>query len=462
MFIDFLRENDVRVLSVTENIDTSNEEDDLTVGFKGIFNDMYARDISKKIRAGYKQKQKEGIVLIPPLGYFKDKNTGDVVIVPEQAEIVRKIFDWYVSGYGIKSIAKMLNAEGIKSPGFYQQKLLGKKLGYNKPEIAHRFLWENTGVNRILKNEFYIEALVCYRSYTSKINHVRKDLPPEEHYRHENAVPALISKDIWEQAQFLLESKPKQNVRASSGNVAHRYAGLIKCGDYGSAFVCKTRRWRDKPPRYEYICSGYHRYGKKHCTSHKIGESVLDELIYEELLEIKKMAHENFERMDKHLKKWMADRQTVEKKISDLEIKLAQKKLDQKEILLERIKDRKHAEVYTEMLMSCEDDINKLTEQIQEFRDMDATVKKRKRELKKSIDLLDSIVADGAVSDTHLRMLIEKITIYDIDGKLKIQIDLNGQFRMHMDYYDKNGMMIDRNAESWYYPNWEDQLTEMV
>ena len=62
MFIDYLRENDVRVLSVTENIDTSNEEDDLMVGFKGIFNDMYARDISKKIRAGYKQKQKDGIV----------------------------------------------------------------------------------------------------------------------------------------------------------------------------------------------------------------------------------------------------------------------------------------------------------------------------------------------------------------------------------------------------------------
>lgn len=56
MFIDYLREHDVRVLSVTENIDTSNEDDDLMIGFKGIFNDMYARDISKKIRAGYKQK----------------------------------------------------------------------------------------------------------------------------------------------------------------------------------------------------------------------------------------------------------------------------------------------------------------------------------------------------------------------------------------------------------------------
>ena len=155
LFIDYLREHDVRVLSVTENIDTSNEDDELMVGFKGIFNDMYCRDISKKIRAGYKQKQKQGIVLIPPMGYFKDKNTGEVVIIEEQAAIVRRIFDLYLSGYGIKAIAKILNAEGIKSQGYYQQKLLGKKLGYNKPEIAHRFLWENTGIKRVLQNEFY-------------------------------------------------------------------------------------------------------------------------------------------------------------------------------------------------------------------------------------------------------------------------------------------------------------------
>ena len=61
MFIDYLRDNDVRVLSVTENIDTSNEDDDLMVGFKGIFNDMYARDISKKIRAGYTKRTESWI-----------------------------------------------------------------------------------------------------------------------------------------------------------------------------------------------------------------------------------------------------------------------------------------------------------------------------------------------------------------------------------------------------------------
>lgn len=453
MFIDYLRENDVRVLSVTENIDTSNEEDDLMVGFKGIFNDMYARDISKKIRAGYKQKQKDGIVLIPPLGYFKDKNTHQVVIIEEHAEIVRKIFNLYVSGYGIKAIAKILNEEGIKSPGYYQKQLLGKNLGYNKPEIAHRFLWENTGIKRILQNEFYIGTLVCHRSYTSKINHIRKELPPEEHYRHENAVPAIISKEIWEQAQFLLDQKPKTNVRAYTGKPCHRYTGLIKCGDCGSTMICRTRKWRDKPPRFEYICNGYHRYGKGECTPHTIGEAILDKLINEEMLEIKKMAHENLKNIDKNIRKWMANRPSAEKRIENLNFQLSQRKSDQQQILLERIRDKEHADIYTEMLKTCEDDIKNLTEQIKEFEDIETTIKKRKKQMQSSLELIDNIVAEGAISDTHLRMLIDKITVSEINGELKISITLNGDFRSHFDTYDELGEITERYSEIWWFPD---------
>ena len=462
MFIDYLRENDVRVLSVTENIDTSNEEDDLMVGFKGIFNDMYARDISKKIRAGYKQKQKDGIVLIPPLGYFKDKNTRQVVIVEEHAEIVRKIFNLYVSGYGIKAIAKILNEEGIKSPGYYQQKLIGKNLGYNKPEIAHRFLWENTGIKRILQNEFYVGTLVCHKTYTSRINHIRKDIPEEEQYRHENAVPAIISREIWEQAQLLLNQKPKNNVRASSGQPCHRYTGLIKCGDCGSNMICRKRHWRNKPVRLEYTCNGYHRYGRNNCTPHSINESEIDKLIYDELLEIKRIAHENFENVDKSIRRWMSHRPSTERRIADLNAQLQQRKTDQQQILLERIRDKEHAEVYTEMLKTCEDDMKKITEQIRQLEDLDATIKKRKIQLRTSMDLIDSIVADGAISDTHIRMLVDKITVSEVDGKLNVQITLNGKFRMHIDTYSEHGEIVERDAEAWCFPNWEDEVEEIV
>lgn len=440
LFIDYLREHDVRVLSVTENIDTSNEDDELMVGFKGIFNDMYCRDISKKIRAGYKQKQKQGIVLIPPMGYFKDKNTGEVVIIEEQAAIVRRIFDLYLSGYGIKAIAKILNAEGIKSQGYYQQKLLGKKLGDNKPEIARRFLWENTGVKRVLQNEFYCGTLVCHRSYTSKINHIRKELSEDEHYRHENFVPAIVSREIWEQAQFLLKDNVERNVRAGKGTPHHRYTGLIKCGDCGSTFVCRKRVWKDTV-RYEYTCNGYHRYGKENCTSHRIEESTLDKLIYDELLSIKEEAEANYKTIETDVKNWLTKKNTAEKRIRGLTEQLAQRKTDQEQILLERIRDREHAEVYTAMLEKCEAEIRNLTAEIAAIQDYDATIRKRKAEMKSSIDILGEIIKHGAISDANLRMLVDNIVISEQDGKLSINIDLKAAFCSHLDLYDEDGIL---------------------
>ena len=127
LFIDYLRENNVRVLSATENIDTFNENDDLIIGFKGLVNDFYARDGSRRVRAGYRQKQKDGIVITPPFGYFKDKNTKQIVIVEEAAETIHRIFSLYLSGLGMKAIAKQLNEEKRKTPAQTQWELIQKR-----------------------------------------------------------------------------------------------------------------------------------------------------------------------------------------------------------------------------------------------------------------------------------------------------------------------------------------------
>lgn len=444
MFIDYLREHDVRVLSVTENIDTSNEDDDLMIGFKGIFNDMYARDISKKIRAGYKQKQKNGIVITVPLGYFKDKNTNEIVIVEEEAEIVRKIYDLYLSGYGLKAIAKKLNDEGIKSPQYYQNKMYNKKLPSNKPEITGRYLWVNTTVKRILQNEFYIGTVTCHKTYTSKINHIRKALPEEEQFKHENFAPAIISKEKWEQVQFLLSSKRNNNVRASSSNPCHRYTGLIECGDCGCTFVCKKRKWKDKPERIEYNCNGYHRYGKEHCTAHRVDEEYLDKLIYNELMLIKDEALANYKSIESDVKKWMSNKGTVTNKLKQLNTSLEQRKSDQKEILLERIRDREHADIYTEMLEKCESDIQKFEDEIKSIQDYNSTIKKRKAEMKDSVEIIEEIIKEGAISDANLRLLVNKIIIFEKDKKLSIKIKLNAKFQRHKDCYNDNGIVLEK------------------
>lgn len=122
LFIDHLRQNNVKVYSVTEGIDSSNENDDLMIGFKQIFNDFYAKDISKKVHSGIRQKQKTGLVVNLPMGYYKDKNTDEVKIDEQGADIVREMFELYLNGYGLTTIAKMMNSRRIKSPEYFSHR----------------------------------------------------------------------------------------------------------------------------------------------------------------------------------------------------------------------------------------------------------------------------------------------------------------------------------------------------
>lgn len=437
LFIDYLRENDVKVLSVTENLDTSNENDDLIIGFKGLFNDMYARDISRKVRAGFLQKQKEGLVMIPPMGYFKDKNTKEILIMEEPANIVRRIFQMYLDGYGLKNIAHKLNDEGFKTPAYYQLKYLDKHQGYNKPEITTRYLWNGTAVKRVLTNEFYCGNLVNHKYMLDKINKQRKIYSANEQIRHDNAVPAIVNKEDFDKVQMLLESKKKNNVRSTSNKPYHRYAGLIKCGDCSSSFSCKIRKWKDKPDRIEYVCNSYHRYGKEHCSPHRIKESVLDKIIFDELLVIRDNTTESFKQIDAKLNTWQKNKSLSQNNIKLLIEKLSQRKSDQQEILLERLRDKERADIYTQMLEKCESDIETLSKRIAELEDMDNTIKKRKAEISSSIEIFNKIINEGTISNSDLRMLIDKIEISENEGNLDISIIFNGKFREHALNFDE-------------------------
>lgn len=136
LFIDYLRQQQVRVISVTEGVDTFCEGDDLMIGVRGLMNDYYAKDIGKKIRAGYRQKQKDGLVITPPFGYWKDKNTNRIFIQPEAAETVRRIYALYLQGCGQKEIARRLNALNCKTPAQLWTEQIGHDAGkYIKPEM---------------------------------------------------------------------------------------------------------------------------------------------------------------------------------------------------------------------------------------------------------------------------------------------------------------------------------------
>ena len=451
VFIDYLKKHDVRVISVTENIDTSNENDDLVIGMKQIINDMYAKDASRKIRSTYRQKQKEGIVIIPPFGYFKDKNTRQVVIVEEAADTVRLIFKLYLDGYGFKQIAKKLNADGVHTPAYYQQTLLGKNVPHTWPQISKQQLWISTTIKRILENEFYAGTLICHKTRTDKINKTFRFIPPEEQYRHENAVPAIIDRETWQQAQFLLQKRVKDRVRAAPGQKIHRYTGIIECADCHSVCTARTRKLPQGGRRVEYICNTYHRYGKEYCTTHLIREEVLDDLVYKELLRVKKMAHANWEAIDALAKDWAAQKFNAERQIDRLQERISVLKNEVEQILMERIRDKAHADIYDVMLQKRDEAIQSAEQQINEYRDAQASLEARKESMRPGIDLLDAITSESSVSDAHLRMFVNKVYLHEQDGKLSVEFVLNADFQTHLDLYDQNGELTEVCNDLGYY-----------
>ena len=441
LFIDYLREHDVRVLSATENIDTFNENDDLIIGFKGLVNDFYARDGSRRVRTGYRQKQREGIVTIPPFGYFKDKNTKKVVVVEEAAETVRLIFSAYVGGSGMKAIARTLNEQRRKTPALMQMELLNKRLPNTQDGILKKYLWDATMVARILRDESYIGTLICHKSERNKINKTFRFTDPEEQFRHENYLPMIVTREIWEQAQALLAERKEKNVRASTNRGILRYGGLLRCKDCGRTFIGKRIKLKSGE-RVVYVCDTYHRYGKEHCSSHMVDEETLDRLIGAEILRTKKMYEENWSRLEWLIDKWTPKASVASGKISKLQEHILLLEEEVEVILMERIRDKANAERYDRMIAKREEQIAEAKKQIEEMQNISEMLRSRQAKLKRDISLIDDILREGKMSEAHLRMLVEKILVHEEDGRLDLEIRLKAPFRDHLDVFE-NGAQTD-------------------
>lgn len=441
LFIDYLREHDVRVLSATENIDTFNENDDLIIGFKGLVNDFYARDGSRRVRTGYRQKQKEGIVTIPPFGYFKDKNTKKVVVVEESAETVRLIFSAYVGGSGMKAIARTLNEQRRKTPALMQMELLNKRLPNTQDGILKKYLWDATMVARILRDESYIGTLICHKSERNKINKTFRFTDTAEQFRHENYLPMIVTREIWEQAQALLAERKEKNVRAGANRGILRYGGLLRCKDCGRTFIGKRIKLKSGE-RVAYVCDTYHRYGKEHCSSHMVDEEALDRLIGAEILRTKKMYEENWSRMEWLIEKWTPKASTASAKISKLQEHILLLEEEVEVILMERIRDKANAERYDRMIAKREEQIAEAKKQIEELQNTSEMLRSRQAKLKRDISLIDDILRESKMSEAHLRMLVEKILVHEEDGRLDLEIRLKAPFRDHLDVFE-NGAQTD-------------------
>lgn len=331
LFIDYLREHQVRVISATEGVDTFRDEDDLIIGVRGLMNDYYAKDIGKKIRAGYRQKQKDGIVITPPFGYWKDRNTWQIKVDTEAAVTVQLIYSLYLQGCGQKEIARRLNAAGRKTPAQLRAERCGREVRQTHKTRDGQFLWTYASVKNILVEEAYTGVLNNHRREYN--NGKAKHIDKTDWYRHEGFFPVIIGKQEWEQVQALL----KRQARPANGNQAkHRYAGLLTCRECGNTFIPMIRYWNGKS-RVEYVCRGYHRNGKSYCSSHRIHEETLDERVWELVSAARDSRAEELKKLAQMQKMWALRKPILDAHILSLQEKIQELEQEIDEIVMEKL-----------------------------------------------------------------------------------------------------------------------------
>lgn len=203
---DYFPKNNIRYVAITDGIDTciDSTNNDITP-FKAIMNDMYAKDISKKIRSVLKEKQKQGEYMcsIPAYGYKRHPTIKNKLIIDEHVkDVVEKIFDMYANGHGSVEIVKFLNSNKYLSPKGY------RKTGIVQDENKTEYDWNEVTLCNMLKNEVYIgntiqnkKSVISYK--VKKIRTVEK----ENQIRVDNTHEAIIDKDTFEKVQCIIEKR---------------------------------------------------------------------------------------------------------------------------------------------------------------------------------------------------------------------------------------------------------------
>lgn len=274
----------VRYIAVNDNYDSLYSEGNEFAPFKNLFNEWFARDTSKKIRAVVKAKAERGerVSTQIPYGYKKDPDVkGHLLIDEETAPIVRRIFELCAQGMGPTNIGNVLKSERVLKPTMYRYLTNGVYGAFTDTDTPYK--WTSQTLSDILCNEVYLGHTVnCKTRVVSYKDKRTIEVPKNEQYRFENTHEAIIDQETWDAVQKVREGKRRRN---NMGEI-DKYSGLLYCADCGSKLYF-VRGKSIKPNDYNFICSRYRKHvGADLCTAHRIREVALDEIILEEIRRI--------------------------------------------------------------------------------------------------------------------------------------------------------------------------------
>ena len=273
----YFPEKHIRYVALLDNLDTFDENSNASdiTPFKSVLNDMYAKDISKKIRSVCKQKRENGqyISAYPPYGYKKDKNDNLSHLIADEysSNIVKRIFEMYVSGISTYQICNILNQENVEPPAVYlKMNLVHKSNDYYK--------WRASSVQNIIKNEVYLGKLL--QGKTKKLSYKSKkkiELPRNLWIVQENAHQPLVSLETFNKAQEILDSKYNTRNR----NREYLLKGITYCYNCKNklTFVTKTEKYKNTKYERRYVFCGTASKGKcikQYNTYDKLEKQILE------------------------------------------------------------------------------------------------------------------------------------------------------------------------------------------
>ena len=269
-------QNGVRFIAINDNYDTidPNRVDNDFAGIKNWFNEFYARDTSRKIRAVQKAKGERGVPLTTnvPYGYVKDpEDSRRWVVDPVAADVVKRIFSMCMEGRGPMQIANQLKSDKVLTPSAYRA-LQGIKTPNKKPEDPCD--WHSSTVVAILERREYTGCTVNFKTYTNSIwDKKQRDNPLEKQAIFPNTHEAIIEEAVFEKVQQVRQQRHRKT-RAGRSSI---FSGLVYCADCGEKlYYGATNNYR---PEGAFFDCSLHWKHKDKCGTHYIRETVLSHIV---------------------------------------------------------------------------------------------------------------------------------------------------------------------------------------
>lgn len=267
----------VRYIAINDHFDTidPNSTDNDVAGIKNWFNEFFAKDTSRKIRAVQKAKGERGVPLTTnvPFGYRKDPEDRTKWIADEAAAlVVKRIFKLCMEGRGPMQIAKLLQAEKVLNPTSYKRR---EGIKSPSPETADPYHWNTNTVVHILERREYTGCTVNFKTYTNSIwDKKQRETPIEKQAVFYNTHPAIIEQEVFDKVQQIR----KQRHRRTKTGKSSLFSGMVYCADCGAKMRYCTTNYFEKRQDH-FVCANY-RSNTGSCSAHFIRAVVLEELVW--------------------------------------------------------------------------------------------------------------------------------------------------------------------------------------